>query len=174
MIHRQEPASGGDAPLAPVRHLRLTVEADRHRQQVSVLQASVVEEPVVAVDRVVGPLMYQVSAEGRPTWVGTLPDPFEERSFPRPNEREHFTRTLDKAMFIIQVPLPSNQLPSDFRIQLFRAADAIPDEVSELAAQLRARDYEGFELLGTVDIPALTTHADWERLVRRSGLSVRS
>ena len=170
MTQAELPANGEQYPGIN-RHLRLTLETDGKR--LNLLRARVVNEPVLARPFVVGPVAYQVTFGGRAAWVETLPDPLLVRGAARPGEQEHFFATEESGIFVARIPLPSNELPPDFEVRFFRIAAEPPETVAALAQRLRARAPEGFDVLGTIDLPALMSHPDWQRIATEGALAVR-
>jgi hypothetical protein len=152
------------------QHLRLTVETDD--QQVNLLHARVIREPLIPATRVIGPLVYQVFLERRLIWIDTVPDPLIERGFSRPKEREHFFHKLEKGTFVIQIPLSKNQLRKGLQIKIFRATTQIPEMIDQLANFLQAQTAERFKLLGIIDLPLLMRHPDWKRILTDGAFSV--
>jgi hypothetical protein len=140
------------------QHLRLTLESDGERE-VTVLDAMFVDEPLEAPDVVVGPLLYQVFADGQAVWTQTLPDPFVAHGQAL-DDRGHFFEVLDRAVFVVRAPVPAGGLPGDYEIRLFRANAELPETVDQLDSLLQAKEIENLGLLGTVSAVTLREHLE--------------
>lgn len=165
--HSYNDAARSRAP----RHLRLNLETDG--RQARILQYWIVEEPTIATTRPIGPIVYEVSATGWPTWVDTVADPLTDRSAARPGTREHFFHERDKGTFMIKVPLYTNELPNDLRIRVFLATRPLPDDLQKLTDEVRAQRVEGLNLLADIDPATLMKQPEFSKFMSETKLSVR-
>ena len=158
-------------PRAP-RHLRLNLETDG--RQARILKYWIVEEPTIATPRPIGPIVYEVSATGWPTWVDSVADPLTDRSAARPGTREHFYYERNKGTFMIRVPLYRNELPDDLRIRVFLATRPLPDDLTKFTDQVRTQKVEGLNLLANIDLATLTKQPEFNRFMKEVKLSART
>ncbi len=158
-------------PRAP-RHLRLNLETDG--RQARILQYWIVEEPAIATPRPIGPIVYEVSATGWPTWVDSVADPLTDRSAARPGTREHYFHERDKGTFMIRVPLHRNELPNDLRIRVFLATRTLPDDLTKLTDQVRAERVEGLNFLANIDLATLMKQPEFSKFMSEVKLSVKT
>lgn len=160
------------AEASAPRHLRLNLETDG--QRVEILQAWIVAESAVATPRAIGPIIYEVSATGWPTWVDTLIDPLISRSAARPGTREHFIHKSETATFVIRIPLYQNQIPADFRVRILRAKRNLSPDTTEIAKLIQAEPLEAFDELAMIELPTLTRHTGFNQLVKEDQFSIQT
>lgn len=157
-----------ERPFLRNRHLRLTVQI--HKDKATVLEMDVIDEPLVEPGRVAGPFIVGVAFGGGPSWIDTMQDPFVRRGVPRAGEREHYYETLDSATVVVRVPIPSDSVPDDFRVEFYRASGPLPEKVRDLEKLLRFPQPGNFEHISAVGLFTLQKHPDWRKITKQAWL----